>query len=52
MPEIRIITVDREYGSGAGVIAEQVAARLGWKLWDQRLTDEIARRMDCERRAV
>jgi cytidylate kinase len=52
MPEIRIITVDREYGSGAGVIAEQVAARLDWKLWDQRLTDEIARRMDCERRAV
>src|SRR5215472_1187054 len=52
MPAIRIITVDREYGSGAGVIAEQVAARLGWKLWDQRLTDEIARRMDCERRAV
>ena len=52
MPEIRIITVDREYGSGANVIAGKVAARLGWKLWDQRLTDEIARRMDCERRAV
>ena len=49
---IRIITIDREYGSGGGVIAEQVAKRLGWKLWDQRLTDEIARRLDCERRAV
>lgn len=49
---IRIITIDREYGSGGGVIAEQLATRLGWKLWDQRLTDEIARRMDCERRAV
>lgn len=34
------------------MIAEQLATRLGWKLWDQRLTDEIARRMDCERRAV
>lgn len=45
---IRIITLDREYGSGGGVIAEKVAARLGWKLWDQLLTDEIARRMDCE----
>jgi cytidylate kinase len=44
---IRIITLDREYGSGGGVIAEKVAARLGWKLWDQMLTDEIARRMDC-----
>jgi cytidylate kinase len=52
MAVIRIITVDREFGSGANIIAEQLAAHLGWKLWDQRLTDEIARRMDCERRAV
>jgi cytidylate kinase len=52
MSAIRIITVDREFGSGGAAIAEQIAARLGWKLWDQRLTDEIARRMDCERRAV
>ena len=44
---IRIITLDREYGSGGAVIAEKVAVRLGWKLWDQLLTDEIARRMDC-----
>jgi cytidylate kinase len=49
---IRVITIDREYGSGAAEIAEHLAARLGWKLWDQRLTDEIARRMDCERGAV
>lgn len=49
---IRVITIDREYGSGAAEIAEHLAARLGWKLWDQRLTDEIARRMDCDRRAV
>src|SRR6516162_8366691 len=46
--EIRILTIDREYGSGGAVIAEKVAARLGWKLWDQRLTDEIARRLDCD----
>src|SRR5215831_12047 len=52
MANIRIITIDREFGSGGNVIAEQLAARLGWKLWDQRLTDEIAMRMDCERRAV
>jgi cytidylate kinase len=45
---IRIITIDREYGSGGGVIAEKVATRLGWTLWDQLLTDEIARRMECE----
>ncbi len=52
MAVIRVITIDREYGSGGGAIAEQLAARLSWKLWDQRLTDEIALRMDCERRAV
>ena len=45
---IRIVTIDREYGSGGGVIAEKVATRLGWKLWDQLLTDEIARLMECE----
>jgi hypothetical protein len=49
---IRIITIDREFGSGAGEIAQKVAKRLGWKLWDQLLTDEIARRMDCDRRVV
>src|SRR5713101_6784183 len=49
---IRIITLDREYGSGGGVIAATVASRLGWKLWDQLLTEEIARRMDCDCRAV
>ena len=49
---IRIITVEREFGSGGGVIADKIARRLEWKLWDQRLTDEIARRMDCERSTV
>jgi len=49
---IRIITIEREYGSGGAVIAQQVASRLGWKLWDQLLTDEIARRMDCARSLV
>jgi cytidylate kinase len=29
-----------------------VAVRLGWKLWDQVLTDEICRRMECDRRHV
>ncbi len=34
------------------MIADKVATRLGWKLWDQLLTQEIARRMDCDCRAV
>jgi hypothetical protein len=49
---IRIITVEREFGSGGGVIAAALAARLGWTLWDQLLTDEIARRVECDRRTV
>ena len=49
---IRIITIEREYGSGGGVIAGEVAKRLGWKLWDQLLTEEIARRLDCDCHAV
>ena len=40
---IRTITVEREYGAGGGAIAKKLAERLGWKLWDQELTCEIAR---------
>ena len=49
---IRVVTVEREYGSGGGEIAAQLAAKLGWKLWDQLLTEEIARRLDCDCAAV
>jgi cytidylate kinase len=49
---IRIITIEREFGSGGAAIAEKVASRLGWKLWDQLMTDEIARRMDCARSLI
>ena len=49
---IKVLTIEREYGSGASVIAQKVAARLGWKLWDQLLTDEIARHLECDRRQV
>jgi len=49
---VRIITIDREYGAGGGGIAKKLAAVLGWKLWDELLTDEIARVMKCECRVV
>jgi cytidylate kinase len=49
---IKVITFEREYGSGAGDIARKLAERLGWRLWDQALTDEIARLMDCPSRIV
>lgn len=40
---IRIVTIEREYGSGGAAIAQKLAEHLGWKLWDQALTEEIAR---------
>jgi cytidylate kinase len=49
---IDIITVEREYGCGGGEIAERLAERLGWKLWDQLLTEEIARRAECPKALV
>lgn len=49
---IRIITLEREYGSGAPEIAQQLARKLGWKLWDQELTREIARLAHCHQAAV
>ena len=44
---IKVLTIEREYGSGAADIASKAAERLGWKLWDQLLTTEIARRLEC-----
>jgi cytidylate kinase len=49
---INIITIEREYGCGGGEIAQLVANRLGWKLWDQQLTEEIARLANCPKRVV
>jgi cytidylate kinase len=45
----RVVTIEREYGCGGGSIAAQLASRLGWTLWDHRLTEEIARmaHVDC-----
>jgi len=49
---INIVTIEREYGSGGGEIAALLASRLGWKLWDQELTEEIARLANCPKSVV
>jgi cytidylate kinase len=49
---IKIVTIEREYGSGGGEIAHQLANTLGWKLWDQLLTEEIAKLADCPKNIV
>lgn len=39
----QILLIDREFGSGGSTIAEMLAGRLKWKLFDEELTREIAR---------
>jgi cytidylate kinase len=48
----RIITIEREYGCGGGEIGCELAKRLGWKLWDHALTEEIAKVANVECAAV
>jgi hypothetical protein len=40
---VRVITVEREYGSRGGEFAHDLAARLGWKLYDSELVTGAAR---------
>lgn len=49
---INIITIEREYGCGGGDIAAKLSERLGWKLWDELLTCEIARLSNCKQSEV
>ena len=49
---INAITIEREFGCGGSEIASLVANRLGWSLWDERLTQEIARLTESTPEAV
>ena len=40
---VRVITVEREYGSHCGEFAHDLAARLGWRLMDSALVEGAAR---------
>jgi ferredoxin len=40
---INVITVEREYGSGGGEFAHQLAVRLGWKRLDSELVSAAAK---------
>jgi cytidylate kinase len=46
------VTIEREYGCGGGEIANRLAHRLEWKLWDDLLTCEIAKLSNCDRAEV
>src|SRR6202161_4853491 len=49
---VNAITIEREFGCGASEIASLVANRLGWNLWDERLTQEIAQLTESTPEAV
>jgi cytidylate kinase len=40
--QYRVLTVNREFGSGGGRIAQTIAENLGWKLLDKDIIDAIA----------
>jgi CMP/dCMP kinase len=40
--KFRVLTVNREFGSGGGRIAQKIAEDLGWKLLDKDIIDAIA----------
>ncbi|MGB9147002.1 MAG: cytidylate kinase-like family protein [Acidobacteriaceae bacterium] len=41
---IQVITVEREYGSQGAAFAHELAERLGWKLIDSCLIEDVARK--------
>jgi Cytidylate kinase-like family len=49
---VHAITIEREFGCGGSEIASLVASRLGWNLWDELLTEEIARLTQSTPQAV
>jgi len=49
---IRMITVEREYGSQGAAYAHHLASRLGWKLIDDCLLEEIASRAGVQKHLV
>jgi cytidylate kinase len=47
-----VITVSRMYGSAGSEVAERVARRLGWALFDDTMIDAIAERSGLTRAEV
>src|SRR5690349_103363 len=42
IPEMRAITISRQYGSGGGEIAAHLARYLGWQLIDHEIVAQVA----------
>ncbi len=48
----RLLTVNREFGSGGGRIAQTIAEWLGWKLLDRDIIDAIAYAAHVDKKVV
>ena len=48
----RVLTVDREFGSGGGRIAQTIAKWLGWKLLDEEIIETIAYAAHVDKKVV
>ena len=48
----RVLTVNWEFGSGGGRIAQTIAERLGWKLLDRDIIDAIAYAAHVDKKVV
>lgn len=49
---VKVVAIEREYGSGASAIACGLAGRLGFTVFDQAITQKIAQRLHCSVQAV
>ena len=49
---VRIVTVEREYGSQGGEFAHRLADYLGWRIIDNCIVDEIATKLGLDKAAV
>ena len=48
----RVLTINREFGSGGGRIAQSIANWLGWKLLDRDIIDAIAYQAHVDKNVV
>lgn len=50
--ETSVVTISRRMGSGARVVAQSLADKLGWSLWDKELLDAMAEHAQVSERVV